>query len=209
MSADYMQQSDSYLEHPSEESLERFLLHQSNDQELETVETHILGCESCVTRLEALEIEIAATRMALSELHQEKTAEQYAKAQNPRRSWFSLGRLSWAAGAAVLALGVLATPLFKPADVSLSAYRGSETTLVPEWRPLHLHLNASDLGANSLAAEVVDAEGNQVWKGSTSVEANQANVNLPRLTKSGSYLLRLYAANSNGNPLREYSFETK
>jgi len=209
MPTDDMQHSDSYLEHPSEDALERFLLHRSNEEELETVETHILACNSCVSRLEAMEIQIAATKIALSELHQEKTAEEYAKAQNPRKSWFSFQKLSWAGAAAALALGMVVTPAFKPADVNLSAYRGSETTVVPEWRPLHLHLNATDLAANDVSAEVVDADGNQVWKGSTSIKGNQADLTLPRLTKSGSYLLRLYAANGSGNPLREYSFRTK
>jgi hypothetical protein len=209
MSLDQLQQSDSHLEHPSEDSLERFLLHQASDAELETIETHILACESCVDRLEILELEIAATKLALAELHQEKTAEEYAKAQNRRKSWFSIKSLSWAATAAAIVLGVISLPLLKPADVNLAAYRGSETTFVPEWRPLHLHANTTGLDAKEVVAEVVDVDGNPVWKGTTSVDAGHADIALPRLTHSGSYLLRLYAANGNGNPLREFSFQTK
>ena len=42
-----------YLDHPNEEALERFLRNEVQESELETIETHILACESCVTRLEA------------------------------------------------------------------------------------------------------------------------------------------------------------
>ena len=56
------------FEHPSEETLERFLLHQSQQAEIEAVETHILACPSCVARLEIMETHIAATKIALGEL---------------------------------------------------------------------------------------------------------------------------------------------
>jgi hypothetical protein len=50
----------------TEEALERFLLHQSRDEELEVLESHILACESCVTRLEDLEVWLAVTKLALN-----------------------------------------------------------------------------------------------------------------------------------------------
>ena len=55
-------------DHPAEEALERFLLHHSRQEELELLEIHILGCEACVNRLEKLEPEIAATKLALEHL---------------------------------------------------------------------------------------------------------------------------------------------
>ena len=54
-----------YQEHPTEEVLERFILNTSSEDELESVETHILACEHCVNQLETIETDIAATRLAL------------------------------------------------------------------------------------------------------------------------------------------------
>ena len=54
--------------HPSEEALERFLLHAVQGPELVQLEGHILACDSCVTRLEDIEIMLAATKLALRHL---------------------------------------------------------------------------------------------------------------------------------------------
>jgi len=66
----------SEYEHPNEEALERFLMDMSPEGELETVEEHILGCEDCVAQLEALEIEIEATRLALRKLELQAASKQ-------------------------------------------------------------------------------------------------------------------------------------
>lgn len=54
--------------HPTEEAMERFLLHQSREGELESLESHILGCEGCVDRLERMEPEIVETKLALKQM---------------------------------------------------------------------------------------------------------------------------------------------
>ena len=54
-----------YLEHPSEEALERFLLNRSEESEVEILETHVLACESCITRLETLESDLITLKTAL------------------------------------------------------------------------------------------------------------------------------------------------
>src|SRR5205823_12460915 len=131
-----------HLEHPTEEALERFLLHQSEEPEIALVETHILACESCVDRLEALEMQIAATRIALAELQRDSHAKQATSEKRSWRGWFGIGGLSFAGAAAC---AVLAIALFTPAQVQLSAYRGTETSSVPEWRPLHMHLQTADI----------------------------------------------------------------
>ena len=58
--------NESVTDHPSEEQLERFLLNMLGGVELELLETHILSCNDCVSRLQKLEIEIAAKKLALS-----------------------------------------------------------------------------------------------------------------------------------------------
>ena len=204
-----------YVEHPTEETLERFLLHQMQEEELEGMETHILACDSCVTRLEELEIQIAATKIALAELHNQTVAENYAKERNSRWTWLRSHRWSMASATAVLALGVAVVPKLtvpSPFEAEISAYRGSETTAIPAGRPLLLHLNAKDMPAENVKVEVVNSDGNEIWKGSNAVNHEKVDAKLPEISNKGNYLLRLYASGKNGAPgdlLREFSFEVK
>ena len=204
-----------YVEHPTEETLERFLMHQMQEEELESMETHILACDSCVARLEELEIQIAATKIALAGLHNQTVAENYAKQSSSRWSWFKSHGWSLAGATAALALAVTIVPRFAsvaPFETEVSAYRGSETIAIPAGRPLLLHLNAKDLPAEPVRVEIVNAEGNLVWQGKDAINHDKVNAKLPEMKTKGNYLLRLYAAGQNGAPgdlLREFSFDVK
>ena len=54
-----------YSPHPSDDALELFLLHALKGEELVRLEGHILCCEPCIFRLEDIEIELAAKKLAL------------------------------------------------------------------------------------------------------------------------------------------------
>src|SRR3954465_10354445 len=101
-----MQQPE--LQHPTEEILEKFLLHRMQEEELETTETHILACDSCVARLEAMEIQLEATKIALGEFHKETVENNYvaAAAKNTRWAWLKLPTLSLAGAGAALAIAL-------------------------------------------------------------------------------------------------------
>jgi anti-sigma factor RsiW len=209
---------NSYLEHPAEEALERFLLHQSPEDELEVVETHILGCDTCVARLESLETQITVMKTALRELQQQTAAAAAGVQPRSWKSWFTVPHLSWAgAAAAALVAGLVITPQIAhratPAvDVSLSAYRGVESAAVPEGRSLNVHLNAADLPAGPVVVQLVDYTGNEVWKTSSSVRDDQVNVKAPKISHAGPYFFRLYAPGRQGQQgelLREFSFQAK
>lgn len=206
---------EQYLEHPNEEALERFLLRRSEEPEIEMVETHILACDACVERLEILETQIAATKIALQEFQMQAERKASAREKRPwrgNRSWkpgFGTAGLSFAGAVACLALVV---GLFSPAQVHLSAYRGIETPLVPEWRPLHMHLNATDLANGPVAVQLVNGEGAEIWKGASAIRNDQVDVNMPRLTKTGNYFVRLYEPSkggAEGDLLREFAFRVK
>jgi len=199
------QMNDCYRDHPDEEALERFILHKCSEEELEIVETHVLACESCVAQLETLELDIAATKMALESLEAMPQRKQAANAVSAWKSWFTIPRLSLASGAAALACGAIF--LSVPHDVAMTAYRGTETTIVSEWRPLHMRLNAADLNEGPVKVELVDRLGSPVWKGSATVQHDAIDVHLPRITQSGTHYLRLY--NPQGDLLREFAFQVK
>jgi hypothetical protein len=211
---------NSYLEHPSEEMLERYILHHSNETELDTVETHVLACDNCVARLEDLESYVSAMREANRQL-------QLERAQQPVRqsiattlmNWLTPQRMGLVGAAAVLAITVSVGPLYRsshrdaaPVSASLSAWRGAEAHTLPANHPLKVRLNASALGAHQVWAELVDGRGNQLWHGATSIARDSADVKLPALAASRNYFLRLYATENNGKGpgdlLREFAFRT-
>ncbi len=207
--------NEPYRDHPSEDALERFLLNQSDEEELEIVETHIMACESCVTRLESLELNIAATKLAIKN----KLAEQEVRVVQPvaaksRTSWFAwltMPRLSFA-GAGLAACALALTFISVPRDVTLVAERGNETTAVSEYVPLHLHLQARDMDPGPVTVEMVDQAGKQVWQTESAVKDQLIDVKAPRLTASGSYFIRVYtptAGDAIGNLIREYSIKAK
>jgi hypothetical protein len=99
-----------------------------------------------------------------------------------------------------------------PSDVNLVAERGNETTVVSEWKPLHLHLQARELPAGPVTVEVLSSDGKQIWQGDAAV-ANQAiDVKIPRLLASGDFLVQVYspsAGNPVGDLVREYKLQSK
>jgi hypothetical protein len=205
---------NNYLEHPGEEVLERFVMHQSGEEELEVVETHILACDSCVARLESLEIEIAATKLALQEIKRKEAMQSQVAAarQASWRSWFTMPRLSFAGGLAAIALGILIAPQFRATavDVNLYANRGQEVTQAPIAKPLHVVMNNVDLPNGTVLVKLVDDQGKEDWKGSAPVQKDQVAVNLPKLTEPGEYHLQVYdSGSSNANQLKEFAFEVK
>src|SRR3954454_20038356 len=105
-----------HTQHPTEETLENFLLHRMQDEELEKTETHILACDSCVARLEAMEIQLEATKIALGEFHKETVENNYvaAAAKNTRWAWLKLPTLSLAGAGAALAIALTVVPRFTP-----------------------------------------------------------------------------------------------
>jgi anti-sigma factor RsiW len=192
------------LQHPTEETLENFLLHRMQERELEETETHILGCDSCVARLEAMEIQLEATRMALAEFHQETVERNFAAAKTSRWAWLKLPTLSLAGAGAALAIALAVVPQFTPVERNVNAVMGSEVTTIPANRSLLLHLNAKDLPNEKVAVQVVSADGNEIWKGDSTVHNAVVDAKLPKFHEKGNYLVRL--SSTQGSLLREFSF---
>jgi hypothetical protein len=207
----------SFANHVGDEALERFILRHSDETELEVVETHILACDACVDRLEAMEIEIAATKLALRRIRQEKAMRSLAAArQTSWRRWFTMTRLSMAGAMAVIALGIMIAPRFEQrnapvAQLTLTSFRGQEIPTVPANTPVHAVFEASDLPAGALSAKLVDEQGKAAWEGTVQIQQTQASIKLPKIQKPGRYLLQLFSpGNTNqAEEVREFSFEVK
>lgn len=71
-----------FRNHPDDESLECFIL-KTAQGELESLELHLLSCSSCIDRLEFLEKEIAAIRLALRKGLEDQPIAQSLSAATP------------------------------------------------------------------------------------------------------------------------------
>lgn len=198
----------SYLDHPSMDLMERFVLRRSSEEETELVETHMFACESCASVRENLELDIRALKLALQESRTEQTVSgtQPVKA-GIWKKWFSLPVLSFAA--AGLATCVFCLFAFVPANVELEAQRGTATSVIPEFRNTHLLLRDAALQPGPLQAEVADETGTLMWHGVTSNAAGQVTLNLPRIMHVGHYYARLYAPGAEHELLSEFPFDVK
>jgi anti-sigma factor RsiW len=207
-------------EHPSEESLERYLLRQSNASELESVETHILACPNCVARLEQTETFIATMRVAYAELREHETAREREPLFTRIAAWLTPLRLSWTAGLAVLVAALIVAPAqfalrwpVAPAQVNLAAWRGVESVSVPSRQPLSVRLSSIDLPDGAVGVQLVDTSGREISHGSASIKQESAQVSLPPLQNRGTYFLRLYSASDTKSGqrdlLREFAFQAK
>ncbi len=205
-------QNTSLLEHPLVDALERYLLRQSPESESEIVETHFIACESCVIRLERVELEIAAVKLALREFHLESVERSFAKQSARRNSWFSLPRLSFAGALAMVAIalsvvpGTLRRDNRAPVNIQLTAYRGLESRVLPKDRALHVTLNAIGLNGSLASVTLVDGNGNEVWKNAAApIRNNIVAVNIPQIHSAGTHFFRLYAPGKTSDQLREFS----
>jgi hypothetical protein len=222
---------NSFRDHPSEEALERFLLNRSENEELETLETHILACDNCISRLETLELQIADLKAALTLSEEARIQRELNQNKQPFwKGWFTVSSMSWAGAAcAALALGLAVLPhsfmrtyIGRTAQVDLSACSGSDpdtlascrgldTAVLPENRPLDLRLATTDIPAGPVDVQVVTSNGSEIWQGHSTVNREHAEVKLPGISQPGPYFLRFYSQGSGVDRelLREFRFEVK
>jgi hypothetical protein len=202
--------SKNFFEHPTEEALEQFVMNRLDEADLEYVETHIMACEPCVSRLEALEVQVPAMQGALQQMETQRQRKEAAAAER-KATWrrlFTVPNLSWAAAAAVLALAVTVSPHYVPTNVQVSADRDNETVVVPDNRPLHVALNAVDVPDGRIKVELVDNRNTQIWSGTTEVEHGRITVSLPRLSSHNVYFVRIYELGAPASdPMREFRLQ--
>ncbi len=206
---------NNFLEHPSEAALERFVLHQSSEAETETVEAHFLACDHCVTRLQETELQVAAIRRALREVHQEKVAKTFAKDRAKRRGWFFIPGLSIAGALAAIAITFSVLPFMHDTkksgamNIELTAYRSFESPVLAKGHDLHVTLNATGLNGSFAYVTLVDSIGNEVWKATARNQGHVLQVNVPKIEASGAYFFRLYDLDAPDEPIREFAVDVE
>jgi hypothetical protein len=199
-------------DHPTDETFERLLLHNTDETELGILETHIFACDVCVARVQDLQSRVIATKLALDKIKRKQMVRTGAKKQLRRLNELTRPVLLVAGLSAVFAAKLFFIPPRVPEnpasiEVNLSAYRDSEGPVLPQGRPLHLRLDAVDLIDTPVIVQVVNPFGSEIWRGNATVLHDKAEIFMPAFTRSGAYLLRLYvpaARGEKGEILREY-----
>jgi hypothetical protein len=199
-------------DHPTDETFERLLLHNTDETELGILEGHIFTCDFCLTRVQDLQRHVITTKLALDKIKKKRMTTTATKKQLTRLNQLTRPVLSVAAISAVTAATLFFIPPRVPenatiTEVNLSAYRDSKGAVLPERRPLHLRLDAVDLNDTPVLVEVVNPFGSELWRGNATVLHDRAEIFMPPFSRSGAYLLRLYAHGAQGKKgeiLREY-----
>ena len=203
-----------YADHPTNDVLEEYLLGSLPEHDLEALEAHVLACDACVVRLELLDTDVSAIKLALRDLSNQDSSKWRPYAISV---WNRLSPppLAWATIAASLVLCAslprIAQHRAARPEVALHAYRGSEVTVVPIHQSAILAADAIGLPSDKFSVQVVNPDGREIWTGWTSVRNNRANVALPALN-AGTYLLRFYgrvSSSTNAALLREFAFEVR
>lgn len=204
----------------SEEELEQYLHNRLSGVTRESIEEHLLYCQSCLDRVTEEEAFASSFRVAARRIEDETLRAAYAGVpQGPlAKLWNWIRRpaatlsLVFAGAAAVLIL--IALPSFRPGppiDITLVAERGLASSLAapaPAGRLLCLNLDTSGLPELPLRAELAGA-GNQIFARSTATPAaGKIRWELGRSLESGTYWVRLYGP-SPGILLREFALVVK
>jgi hypothetical protein len=116
--------------------------------------------------------------------------------------------LSFAATSAVAVIGAILFSI--PRDVTITSDRGTETAIVSEGRPLHMHLNAAGLNPGTIKVELADSNGSILWQGISVVRHDTIDVTLPRIIQSGAHFVRLYSQTGpDSSLLREFALNAQ
>ncbi|MCS6953184.1 MAG: hypothetical protein RMK57_11180 [Bryobacterales bacterium] len=209
----------SWEHHIEEEDLELYSLGRLSGSREEAVEEHLLVCETCQDRLAETDAYVLAMRTAAAKLAEEPPPLW--------RQWLDrLGAVRWAPKPVWAAAGAVATLLIAwggltwwlsaptgapPVAVPLYVVRGEDSGIAraPAGRPLRLEAEVATLPpAGRYAFELVNADGDAIGRWTVAPEADRVAVVVSALSP-GRYWVRLYAAGSGAELLREYGLDVR
>lgn len=204
--------------HPTEEVLEEFVLDRLAGPLAAQVEEHLLICPQCQDSVAEVD-QFVCSLKAYKELDSRRTRSGW------RDALFVLPRFAMMKTSAVpaLALAVLVLTMLRPAppaasppvSVNLSSLRGGSDLFspAPAGKPLRLSIDAAGISPERgpFQVQIVDAAGNQIWKGPATPPAaprkDKLTALLPKPLLRGVYWVRLYAGNS--ELLQEFGIAVK
>ena len=199
----------SFSSHISEDLLEKYALRKLTEQELATVEEHLLVCHKCQDRLDEVDEYIQVMKLAVS---QHPTLRPRLPSS---RVWPFPARF-WVATVLLIAL-VLAIPWqsrnVPVHEVTLAASRGANpipTAEAAAGAALLLRMDVSEIVKfGGYQVSLVDSEGRELWRKRANANQNQLTVQSPGRLSAGKYWVRLSDTSEPAVFLREYGLELK
>ena len=197
--------------HADEDQLEEYLFDRLPAAQVESIEEHLLVCQSCRDRLDKARDFVVHARAALKTTHRADLAEP--ESGHRHRGYFRpVARPVWAITLAGVALVAVFTPaLFQREPeyyrAELTTYRGAEinTAQVPASKAPEIVFDRATLPVrDSYRIEVVTASGSQVYSGAPVMDALTLTARVPKRLSPGRYWARVY---SGGDLLKESGFE--
>lgn len=179
--------------HLSEHALEVYSLNQmESEEDIATVEEHLLVCAHCETRLDKFDQFHLAAKAG---------AEAVSKSPEQQKPTNFLPIAIAAGAAAILLLPPAMERFSSPAAVDLVAVRNQSSVAVPTGKRLELNLDLTGLPGNPLSWELLSPAGKSIAK----ADLNPASprVEVPGL-ESGQYWVRVQNR-QNAEVLREFS----
>lgn len=205
----------------SEQELEAFLHARLSGTTRESIEEHLLYCQSCLDRIEAEESFAASFRAAARRIEVENLRAAYSGSPPGRlaRLWNRIRRPSGTSlgivfASAVAILVLLALPALRqsPAlDVSLVAERGLSagfSSPAPAGRPLRLNLDTTGLPVTPLRLELAASANRIIARTTVASPAPNLRWDLGRGLGKGNYWVRVYQSKPD-TLLREFALIVK
>lgn len=205
----------SYLDHLHEDTLEAYVMGNLPEQEVNSLEDHLLLCEHCQMRTRNVELDWKAKRLALQRVRDRK-GTPLATFWHVWEGMFGspAKKAGWVTACATAAIALF---LYFPSDqesnlsyrtIELSAMRGGDDLPAPVQsnERLRLHLDLTELDKLSVYhVVVVDASGDPVWQADQpSRGSDTLDVAISKRLVAGSYWVRLMDTAANRRLLREY-----
>ncbi len=201
--------------HPSEETLERYVMDRLQEAEEACVEEHLLLCEECRGKVEETEDYVRAMQTALAELEQRRSRAAREGSETGRKRRWGLPRLAWAGSlAAIAAAIVMVVPRNGkqdgPVELRLTALRGQagiSAPAAPAGRRLVLSLDIEGLQRRpAYEVHLVGAEGEVLFDRTAVAEAGSLKIDLAEGLPAGRYWVRVFPPGHAKVPLREFEF---
>jgi len=205
-----------YGQHASDDALEQYLFGGLDEQEVASMEEHLLVCSTCQARLEETESFVTAMRSAARKLRAEPPSvweelrSRFSRLMAmPTPVWATAAVAALIVCALALAPSMLTRPTAAPVfAVALEAARGIEGQVesrVPANTPLRFSVNLSELPLHdSYRVEVVDAQGKPEVELTVAAANGRLTADTGRALGAGRHWVRLYGSNDPQTLLREF-----
>jgi len=180
--------------HIADEALERYSLQRSSDEEIETVEEHLLVCDECRARLDRADSYHRTMRTALRRVNA-------APEKSRSRAWLP----AMAVTGAFAVAAVVAIPAFQSgpsSTIEMAAMRGVESYTAPAGHSLKLRVDLTGVSTEPwVSIEIADARGGSSRMDTPAkIEGGRAVIDAGKLAP-GQYWVRIKS--STGELLRE------